>query len=163
MSIGATSIRRPVLTIVLSVFIVLLGVIGMSQVGVREYPAVAPAVIKISTSYKGASAEVVASQITEVLEQSINGIDGIRSLTSTSLNERSTIAVEFTLGTDLERAANDVRDRVSRVQKNLPVDADPPTVSKADANSSPIIRFTLRGEKKSLLELSEIASRGQDQ
>ena len=143
MSLASTSIRRPVLTIVLSIFILLLGAIGISQVGVREYPSVDPAIINVTTLYKGASAEVVSNQITEVLEQSINGIDGIRSLTSSSLNERSNIAVEFNLGIDLERAANDVRDRVSRIQKNLPVDADPPTVSNADANASSIVRFVL--------------------
>jgi multidrug efflux pump len=162
MSLASTSIRRPVLTIVSSVFILLLGVIGLFQVGVREYPSVDPAVINVTTLYKGASAEVVSNQITEILEQSINGIDGIRSLTSSSLNERSNIAVEFDLGIDLERAANDVRDRVSRIQKSLPVDADPPTVSKADANAMAIIRFSLWSPKRSLLELSDLATHAQD-
>ena len=162
MSLASTSIRRPVLTVVMSVFILLLGVIGLFQVGVREYPSVDPAVINVTTLYKGASAEVVSNQITEILEQSINGIDGIRSLTSSSLNERSNIAVEFDLGIDLERAANDVRDRVSRIQKSLPVDADPPTVSKADANAMAIIRFSLWSPKRSLLELSDLATHAQD-
>jgi len=162
MSLSSVSIKRPVFTIVLSLFILLMGGIGLAQLGVREYPSVDPAVINVTTSYKGASAEVVSSQITEILEQSINGIDGIRALTSKSLNERSSIAVEFSLGTDLERAANDVRDRVSRVQKNLPSGADLPTVAKADANSTPIMRFTLRSEKRNLLELNEFAVRGQD-
>ena len=115
----------------------LFGAIGFLFLGVREYPSVDPPVVTVSTSYTGANADVIESQITEPLEESINGIAGIRSLTSTSRDGRSTITVEFELGVDMEAAANDVRDRVSRSLRNLPTDVDPPTVSKADADAAP--------------------------
>lgn len=162
MSLASLSIRRPVLTWVISIFIVLLGVIGLLQLGIREYPAIDPPVISVSATYRGANAEVVENQITEPLESSLNGIDGVRSITSQSRDGRSSISVEFFLGTDLERAANDVRDRVSRAQRNLPDEADVPTVSKADANSSPILMMTLEWPGHSLLELSEQAVRIQE-
>lgn len=159
MSLASLSIRRPVLTWVLSIFIVLLGVIGLLKIGVREYPAIDPPVIGVSANYRGANAEVVENQITEPLESSLNGIDGVRSITSQSRDGRASISVEFHLGVDLEQAANDVRDRVSRAQRSLPDDADPPTVSKADANSSPILMMTLEWPGHSLLELSTQAVR----
>ncbi|MCL1956461.1 MAG: efflux RND transporter permease subunit, partial [Fibromonadales bacterium] len=131
MSIASTSVRRPVLTLVLSSFIVLFGLIGLKQVGVREYPAIDPPIINVRTTYTGANAEIIASQITEPLESAINGIDGIRAITSTSRDEQSNITVEFNLGANLERAANDVRDKVSRAQRLLPEEADASVVSKA--------------------------------
>ncbi|HLF19953.1 MAG TPA: efflux RND transporter permease subunit, partial [Bacteroidota bacterium] len=157
MSLASTSIRRPVLTIVLSIGIVLFGVISFTFLGVREYPSVDPPIISVSTTYVGANADVIESQITEPLEESINGIAGIRSLTSSSSESRSNIRVEFELGTDLEAAANDVRDRVSRAMRNLPPDADPPIVSKQDADASPIISVTMRSDVRDQLELSGIA------
>lgn len=158
MSLAATSIRRPVLTIVLSLGIVLFGVIAFTYLGVREYPAVDPPMITVSTSYVGANADVIESQITEPLEESLNGVAGIRSLVSSSSEGRSNIRVEFDLGTDLEAAANDVRDRVSRSIRNLPPDVDPPVISKADADASPIVAITVRSEQRDQLELSGIAS-----
>jgi len=131
----------------------------MVSLGVREYPSVDPPIITVSSNYVGASADVIESQITEPLEESINGIDGIRTLTSVSRDGRSTITVEFDLSVDLEAAANDVRDRVSRAISNLPPDADPPIVSKADADASPIIFLNIKSEQRSLLELTEIAER----
>ena len=157
MSLSSLSIRRPVLALVMSLVVVLFGVIGYSFLGVREYPAVDPPVINVSTSYRGANADVIESQITEPLEESVNAVEGIRTLTSASREGRSNLTVEFTLGTDLERAANDVRDRVSRARGNLPPDADPPIVSKADADAQPIIFFTLRSEQRDLLQMSELA------
>jgi multidrug efflux pump len=151
------SIRRPVLAIVISVAIVLFGVIGLSQLGVREFPSVDPPIITVSTSYRGANTDVIESQITEPLEDSINGIAGIRTLTSTSREGRSTIIVEFELGSDLEQAANDVRDRVSRAQYNLPPDVDPPRVAKADADAIPILMLTVYSDTRNLLELSRLA------
>ncbi len=147
------------LATVMSILIILFGLIGMVSLGVREYPSVDPPIITVSSNYVGASADVIESQITEPLEESINGIDGIRTLTSVSRDGRSTITVEFDLSVDLEAAANDVRDRVSRAISNLPPDADPPIVSKADADASPIIFLNIKSEQRSLLELTEIAER----
>ncbi len=151
------SIDRPVLAIVMSIVITLFGVIGFNFLGVREYPSVDPPKITVATNYTGASADIIETQITEPLEESINGIDGIKSLISVSRDGRSTITVEFSLNEDLESAANDVRDRVSRAIRNLPPDADPPIVTKADADSRPIIVLKIFSEKRNLLEMSEIA------
>ena len=157
MSLSSISIRRPVLAIVLSLAILLFGGIGLSNLGVREYPSVDPPVISVSTNYRGANAEVVESQITEPLEAAVNSVDGIRTLTSVSRDGRSTIQVEFELGEDLERAANDVRDRVFRTLGQLPPDVDPPSVAKADSDSPPIVMLTVRSDERSLLELSRLA------
>jgi multidrug efflux pump len=138
--------------------IVLFGGIGYFFLGVREYPSVDPPVISVSTSYVGASADVIESQITEPLEESINGIAGIRSLTSTSSDGRSNISVEFELGVDMETAANDVRDRVSRAIRSLPPDVDPPTVTKSDADANPIINYTVQSSSRDLMELSDLAN-----
>jgi multidrug efflux pump len=157
MTLYTLSIRRPVLAIVLSITIVLFGLLGFSVLGVREFPSLDPPNITVSTEYRGASADVIESQVTEPLEASINGVDGIRTLTSASRDGRSTIQAEFTLGTDLERAANDVRDKVSRAQSSLPPDVDPPIVSKADADARPIVGVSVRSDSRNLLELSRIA------
>lgn len=159
MSLSSISIQRPVLATVMSILIILFGLIGLVSLGVREYPSVDPPIITVSANYVGANADVIESQITEPLEESINGIDGIRTLTSVSRDGRSTITVEFDLSVDLEAAANDVRDRVSRAIRNLPPDADPPIVSKADADASPIIFLNIKSEQRTLLELTEIAER----
>lgn len=158
MNLSSISIKRPVLSTVFSILIVLFGIIGFLFLGVREYPSVDPPIITVSTSYTGANSEVIISQITEPLEESINGIDGIKSITSVSSDGRSTITVEFGLEVDLEAAANDVRDRVSRAQRNLPPDADPPTVTKSDANSSPILSVTVQSDTRDLLSLTEIGN-----
>jgi multidrug efflux pump len=157
MSLSQISIKRPVLATVMSIIIVLFGAIGYTFLGVREYPSVDPPIITVSTNYTGANADVMETQITEPLEESINGIAGIRSLKSVSRDGRSTITVEFNIDVDLEAAANDVRDRVSRAERNLPPDTDPPTVSKADADASPIAFLNVKSETRSLLDLSAIA------
>ena len=133
MNISELSIRRPVLASVLTIIILLFGFIGYSYLGVREYPSVDNPIISVQCSYPGANADVIENQITEPLEQNINGIPGIRSLSSVSSQGQSRITVEFELSVDLETAANDVRDKVSRAQRYLPRDCDPPTVTKADA------------------------------
>jgi multidrug efflux pump len=156
-SLSSISIKRPVLAIVMSVVILLFGGIGISLLGVREYPSVDPPVINVSTSYVGANADVILAQITEPLEEQINGIQGIKSLTSTSADGRSNITVEFEVGADLEAAANDVRDKVAGAQRSLPPDADPPVVSKADSDSQPIVGVNVKSDTRSLLELTEIA------
>jgi len=157
MSLSSISIERPVLATVFSLVILLFGAIGMTFLGVREFPSVDPPIISVSTSYPGANSDVIETQITEPLEQSINGIPGIRTLTSSSSQGRSRISVEFELSVDLETAANDVRDKVSQAQRYLPRDCDPPTVSKADADAEPIMMIAVKSPKRSLLELSEIA------
>ena len=155
-SLSTVSISRPVLAIVMSMGIVLFGFIGFTFLGVREFPSVDPPVITVSTNYIGANSDVIESQITEPLEDAINGVPGIRTLTSVSREGRSSITVEFELGVSLEAAANDVRDKVSGALYNLPPDVDPPVVEKADADSSPIIFLSIISDKRDLLELSRI-------
>lgn len=157
MNLSELSINRPVLATVLVLIIVIFGVIGYTSLAVREYPNVDNPIITVSVSYPGANAEVIENQITEPLEQNINGIPGIRSLMSQSSQGMSRITVEFELSVDMETAANDVRDKVSRAQRYLPRDADPPTVAKADADADPIMQITVESPTRSLLELSEIA------
>jgi len=158
MSLASISIRRPVLATVMSIVIILFGIIGFFYLGIREYPAVDPPIITVSTSYVGANAEVIESQITEPLEESINGIAGVKGITSVSREGSSNITVEFELEIPLEAAANDVRDRVSRARRSLPPDVDAPSVSKADANSSPIIFLNIRSDSRNTLELTEFAN-----
>jgi multidrug efflux pump len=158
MNIADISLQRPVLATVMSIFIVLFGAIGYRFLGVREYPAIDPPTITVRTSYTGASADVVESQITEPLEKAVNSVSGIRSINSQSALGGSTITVEFDLSADLERAANDVRDKVSQAVRNLPQDIDaPPVVSKADANSDPIMFVPLQSSSRNVMELSEYA------
>ncbi len=157
MSLSSISIQRPVLATVFTILILLFGLIGMTYLGIREFPSVDPPIISVSVSYPGANSDVIETQITEPLEQSINGIPGIRTLTSVSRQGGSRISVEFELSVDMETAANDVRDKVSQAQRMLPRDVDPPIVSKADADASPIMFITLESDRRSLLELSEIA------
>ncbi|MEN2280497.1 efflux RND transporter permease subunit [Algoriphagus sp. SE2] len=156
-SLSNISINRPVLAIVMSLVIILFGAIGISLLGIREFPSVDPPVINVRTTYVGANADVIEAQITEPLEEAINGIQGIKSLTSTSNDGGSSITVEFDVGADLEAAANDVRDKVSGAQRNLPPDAEPPVVSKADADSQPIVFLNVKSDERSLLDLSDIA------
>ena len=156
--ISSLSIRRPVLASVMSIIIILFGLIGYNYLGVREYPAVDPPIVTVTTNYTGANSDIIESQITEPLEESINGIAGIRTMTSVSREGRSTITVEFELGIDMEAAANDVRDRVSRAIRRLPPDVDNPNVQKADADSSPIVFLNVRSDLRDIMEVSEIAN-----
>ena len=157
-SLSTISIRRPVLSIVMSITIVIFGIIGISFLGIREFPSVDPPVVNVRTTYVGANADVIEAQITEPLEEAINGISGIKSLTSISNDGGSSITVEFEIGADMEAAANDVRDKVSRAQRNLPPDTEPPIVSKQDADTQPIVFLNVQSEQRSLLELSDIAT-----
>lgn len=158
MSLSSTSINRPVLAIVMSLVIVIFGVIGFRYLSIREYPSVDPPIITVSASYTGASADVMQSQVTEPLEEALNGIAGIKNMTSNSRDGRTQITVEFDLDADLETAANDVRDKVSGAQGRLPRDIDPPIVSKANADSQPIVITYLSSNKRSLLELTDYAN-----
>jgi multidrug efflux pump subunit AcrB len=158
MSLPDFSLRRPVFATVMSILIIFFGVVGYIFLGVREYPAIDPPNITVSTKYSGASAEVVESQVTEPLERSINGIAGIRTISSSSALGNSNITIEFDLGIDLEQAANDVRDKVSQAQRNLPQDIDaPPVVTKADASGDPILMMPIQSSTRSIMELSDYA------
>jgi len=159
MNISELSLRRPVLATVLNIIIVLFGIIGFTFLGVRDYPAIDPPNINVRTSYPGANADIVESQITEPLEKAINGIAGIKNMTSLSSQGTSNINVEFDLNIDLEAAANDVRDKVSQAQRGLPRDLDaPPVVSKADASSDAIISMTVQSNTRNQLQITEYAN-----
>ena len=158
MSLSTLSIKRPVLTIVMNLMIVLFGIIGYTYLGVREFPSIDPAQITVQTNYTGANADIIESQITEPLEKAINSIDGIRNISSTSAQGTSVISIEFNLGKNLEEAANDVRDKVSQAVRSLPEDLTaPPVVSKADADSDPILTMTMKSANKNVLELTDYA------
>jgi hydrophobe/amphiphile efflux-1 (HAE1) family protein len=158
MTISDIALKRPVGAIVLSLIIILLGAVGYSFLGVRLFPAIDPPIITVQTTYTGANSEIVESQITEPLEKSINGIEGVKSISSQSAIGTSTITVEFDLSSDLEKAANDVRDKVSQATKSLPQDIDaPPVVSKADANADPVIMLGVQSSKMNAIELSDYA------
>lgn len=159
MNISELSLRRPVLAIVMNIVIIVFGIIGFKFLGVRDYPAIDPPNISVRTSYAGANADIVESQITEPLEDAINGIPGIRNITSSSSNGSSNINVEFDVGADLETAANDVRDKVSAAQRQLPPDLEAPSsVSKADASADPILAMTVQSDTKNPMELTEYAT-----
>ena len=156
MNLSELSLRRPVLAIVCSIVIIIFGVIGYSFLGVREYPAIDPAVINVRTSYTGANAEIIEQQITEPLEKAINGVQGIKNITSSSAQGVSTITVEFELTVDLEKAANDVREKVSLALVNLPQDIDsPPIVTKADSDTDPIVFMQLQSKSRNILQLTD--------
>jgi multidrug efflux pump len=158
MNISSVSINRPVLAIVMSIVIILFGGIGYNYLGVREYPSIDPPIITVKTNYAGANADIIESQITEPLEKALNGIEGIRTISSASNQGSSTITVEFNLDANIEAAANDVRDKVSQAVRSLPQDIDGlPTVTKSDANSDAILSMTLESESKNQLELSDFA------
>jgi hydrophobe/amphiphile efflux-1 (HAE1) family protein len=159
MNISELSIRRPVLAFVMNIIIVVFGVIGFNFLGIRDYPAIDPPNVNVRTNYSGANADIIESQITEPLEKSINGIAGIKNITSSSSVGASNINIEFELSVDLEAAANDVRDKVSQASRSLPQDlTNPPVVSKADANSDAIISMVVQSNTKNILELTEYAN-----
>ncbi len=159
MNISESSLRRPVLAIVMNIIIVVFGLIGFKYLGVRDYPAIDPPNISVRASYPGANADIIETQITEPLEKAINGIAGIKNITSSSSNGSSSINVEFELSENLESAANDVRDKVSQAQRSLPPDMDgPPVVSKADASSESIISMIVQSNTRNQLEMTEYAN-----
>lgn len=158
MNLSTLSIKRPVLTIVMNLAIILFGIIGYTYLGVREFPSIDPAQVSVRTSYSGANADIIESQITEPLEKAINSIDGIRNITSSSVQGSSSISIEFNLDKNLEDAANDVRDKVSQAARSLPEDLDaPPVVSKSDADAQRILSMTIQSDGKNILELSDYA------
>ena len=159
MNISELSLRRPVLATVLNILIVLFGIIGFTFLGVRDYPAIDPPIVSVRTSYPGANADIIESQITEPLEKAINGIAGVKNITSSSSQGTSSINVEFELSIELEAAANDVRDKVSQAQRALPDDLpSPPVISKADASSDFIISMTVQSNTRNQLQVTEYAN-----
>jgi multidrug efflux pump len=158
MNISELSLKRPVLATVMNLAIILFGVVGLTFLAVRDYPAIDPPIISVSTSYTGANSDIIESEITEPLEKQLNGIPGIRTITSSSSQGSSNISLEFNLGVDLEDAASDVRDKVGQASRSLPDDIDAlPVVSKADANSDFILILAIQSQTKSLSELSDYA------
>ena len=157
MSLSSTSIKRPVLAIVLNLLFLIVGIIGFSYLGVRDYPSVDPPIITVSTNFVGAGADVIETQITEPLESAVNGIQGIRSISSTSRDGRSNITIEFNLEVPLETAANDVRDKVSGALSKLPQGIDPPVVAKADADAQPIFGIGVSSDVFTMVEVSTYA------
>jgi multidrug efflux pump len=157
MSLSSTSIQRPVLTTVMSLVILILGGIGFTFLGVRDYPSVDPPIVTVSTSFPGANSDVIETQITEPLESAINSVQGIRSISSSSSDGSSRITVEFKLEVEMETAVNDVRDKVSGAMRRLPQEVDPPVVQKADADAQPIFAVSLRSETRSIIDVSNFA------
>jgi multidrug efflux pump len=159
MSLPSLSLKRPVFAIVMNIIIVIFGIVGFNFLGVRDFPAIDPPIVNVTTAYSGANSDIIETQITEPLEKSINGIAGIKNISSSSAQGSSNITVEFELGTDLEAATNDVRDKVSQAQRSLPPDIDaPPVVSKQDANSDYILSMTVQSNTRNQLEVSEFAN-----
>ena len=156
-SLASISVRRPVLATVMSLAILIAGGIGFQQLGVREYPVTETPVISVQTSLRGANAEVIQNQVTEPIEESVNGIAGIRSITSSSSTGSSRIQVEFEIGSDLDAVAAEVRDRVSRARGRIPDEAEEPIVSKSNADSQPVVFVTVSSQSRSLLELTDAA------
>src|SRR5450631_3158189 len=158
MNISELSLKRPVLATVMNLMIILFGVVGFTFLAVRDYPAIDPATVTISTSYTGANPDIIESQITEPIEKQVNGIPGIKTITSSSTLGSSQVTIEFELGIDLEAAANDVRDKVGQATRSLPQDIDaPPIVTKSDANSDFILILAVQSRTKGLMELSDYA------
>ncbi|WP_258240999.1 efflux RND transporter permease subunit [Pseudidiomarina homiensis] len=159
MLLSDVSVKRPVFATVVNILLIVFGIVCFTMLPLREYPDIDPPVVSIDTSYPGASAEVVETQITQLIEDRISGIEGIKNISSSSRNGRSRITIEFTLSRDVDAAANDVRDRVSRVADNLPEQVDPPEVSKANSDESTVVWYNLRSENLSILELTDYADR----
>ena len=152
-------VKRPVFATVLSLMLVALGALSFRGLTVREYPDIVPPIVSVTTAYSGASANVIETRITQLLEGELSGIEGVKSITSTSRDERSQVRVEFDLNRNLDEAANDVRDRVARVARRLPLDVEQPTVSKADADTRPITWLTLASDRMSTMELTDYLER----
>ncbi|WP_417690400.1 efflux RND transporter permease subunit [Pseudidiomarina sp.] len=159
MLLSDVSVKRPVFATVVNILLIVFGIVCFTMLPLREYPDIDPPVVSIDTSYPGASAEIVETQITQLIEDRISGIEGIKNISSSSRNGRSRITIEFTLNRDVDAAANDVRDRVSRVVDNLPEQVDPPEVSKANSDESTVVWYNLRSENLSILELTDYADR----
>jgi len=159
MVLSDVSIKRPVFATVISLMLVVLGFASIMKLPVREYPAIDPPIVSITTVYRGASNEVVESRVTEIIEAAVAGIEGVRSINSNSREERSNVTIEFRLGRDIDAASADVRDRVARVLSRLPTGVEQPVIAKVDSDARAIIWFSLSSDQMSQLELSDYAAR----
>jgi multidrug efflux pump len=159
MILSELSVRRPVFALVVSLLLTILGLMAADRLQIREFPDISAPVVSVNTRYRGASAEVVESKITQTIENQIAGLEGVEKITSASAEERSRITIEFGLGRDIESAANDVRDRVSRVQSSLPDEADAPEISKVDSDSDPVMIIDVASSERSILELNDYIER----
>ncbi|HNS47863.1 MAG TPA: efflux RND transporter permease subunit, partial [Bacteroidales bacterium] len=159
MSLSSVSINRPILSIVFAIILVIFGTVSFFLLGDREYPDVEPPIVNVTTIYVGANADIIQTQITDPLEEAISGIEGVRVISSQSTEQSSLITIEFNIGEDLERAANDVRDKVAKTIRFLPKDIDPPIVEKLDINANPIIFLTVKSESRDLLQVYDLVDR----
>ena len=159
MNLSEISIRRPVFATVLSLTLLLIGMMAYSRLTVREYPKIDEPVVTVDTTYRGASADIIESQITQPLEDSLSGIEGIDVMTSISRPERSQITVRFRVTRDVDVAASDVRDRVSRVRSRLPDEIDEPVIAKVEADAQPIIYLAFSSDRHSALDVTDYADR----
>ena len=159
MKITDTSVKRPVFAIVINLLLLTFGLVAFSMLPLREYPDIETPIVNISTSYTGASAEIIETKITQVIENRISGIEGIKSINSSSRNGRSNITIEFNISRDIDAASNDVRERVARALDSLPEQVRPPEVSKSNSDESPIAWFVLNSETMDSLQLSDYAQR----
>jgi multidrug efflux pump len=159
MFISDICIRRPVLAMVISLILVIFGMFSFVHLPVREFPDVDPPIVNVATNFRGASAEVMESQVTQVMESAVSGISGIKTISSTSREEASRVNIEFSLSRNIDVAAADVRDKVSRAVRDLPDEVDAPVVQKADADDVPIMSLSLTSDTFSRLEMTDYASR----
>ncbi|GAB2692837.1 efflux RND transporter permease subunit [Aliiglaciecola aliphaticivorans] len=159
MLLSDISVKRPVFASVVNLLLIIFGIVAISLLSLREYPDIDPPIVSINTNYIGASASIVETRITQLLEDRISGIEGIKNITSTSRNGRSDISIEFDLSRDIDAASNDVRERVSRALNNLPDQADPPEVSKSDSDEDVVVWYNLRSDNMSVMELTDYADR----
>ena len=159
MWISDTSVKRPVFATVVNLLLIVFGLVAISLLSLREYPDIDTPIVSISTNYPGASASIVETRITQILEDRISGIEGIKNITSTSRNGRSNINIEFKLSRDIDAASNDVRERISRALNNLPDQADPPEVSKSNSDEHPIHWYNLRSTNLNTMELNDYPRR----
>jgi multidrug efflux pump len=159
MVLSDVSIKRPVLATVLSLVLLIFGLFAFRGLTVREYPDIDPPIVTVNTIYRGASPEIIENQITQIIEEAVAGIEGIKSIASSSREESSSVSIEFTLDRDVDSAANDVRDRVSRIIAKLPDEADPPTVAKTETDARPVLWMTLTSDRMDALDLTDYAER----
>ena len=151
MVLSDVSIKRPVFATVMSLVLIIFGLFALRSMSVREYPDIDPPVVSVQTIYRGAAAEIIESKVTQIIEDAVAGIEGIRSITSISREESSSISIEFNLSRNVDAAANDVRDKVSRVLSRLPDEADPPTIAKTDSDARPIVYLSLTSDRLTFL------------
>src|SRR5262245_38982166 len=159
MRISELSVRRPVFATVISMMLVIFGLVSLQRLSVREYPDIDRPTVSVTTTYSGASAAIIETKITQVIEDSVAGIEGILKIESDSEDERSQVRIEFDINRDIDAASNDVRDRVSRVMGLLPQESDPPQIIKADASAEAVMLISFSSDYMSMLEVTDYVER----